>query len=221
VRPVDHVRRAGEALIAAGATEVAGHSAHDFHGVEGAVLYYLGDFLDDYATDQILRNDLGLLFVVTLGPAGLNRLKAIPLPLDFCYTRLATGDEEAWVRAGFVAPARSLGRRLRSIPAGSWSTTADHRARSALTPTSRPVCQHDRGTKGLRTWLPQLDLRANECSKGSVAGVRRARLVMGSARGAGCFGRLRPVGWPRKLDLAGQAVSVGRRCQRQGARKAR
>jgi poly-gamma-glutamate capsule biosynthesis protein CapA/YwtB (metallophosphatase superfamily) len=109
VRPVEHVRRAGKALIAAGATLVAGHSAHVFHGVEGSVLYDMGDFLDDYATDPILRNDLGLLFVVTLGTAGPRRLEVIPLALDFCFTRLAVGDEAAWIRARFRRACEELG----------------------------------------------------------------------------------------------------------------
>ncbi|HEV3498246.1 MAG TPA: CapA family protein, partial [Actinomycetes bacterium] len=46
--PVGHVRRAAAALVDAGATLVAGHSAHVPHGVAGRVLYDLGDFLDDY-----------------------------------------------------------------------------------------------------------------------------------------------------------------------------
>ena len=48
-------------MRAAGATLVAGHSAHVFHGVADRVIYDLGDFIDDYATDPALRNDLGLL----------------------------------------------------------------------------------------------------------------------------------------------------------------
>jgi len=59
--PLPHVRRAAGALRAAGATLVAGHSAHVFHGVGDHVLYDLGDFIDDYAVDPELRNDLGLL----------------------------------------------------------------------------------------------------------------------------------------------------------------
>ncbi|HET6814610.1 MAG TPA: CapA family protein, partial [Actinomycetota bacterium] len=49
--PVGHVRRAAAALVDAGATLVAGHSAHVPHGVAGPVLYDLGDFLDDYRVD--------------------------------------------------------------------------------------------------------------------------------------------------------------------------
>ena len=76
--PVRHVRRAADALVDAGATLVAGHSAHVPHGVAGSVLYDLGDFLDDYRVDPRLRNDLGLLFLVTLDARGPVRLEALP-----------------------------------------------------------------------------------------------------------------------------------------------
>src|SRR5262249_1025832 len=49
--PLDSVRHAAEALIDAGATIVAGHSAHVFHGVAPHVLYDVGDFVDDYRID--------------------------------------------------------------------------------------------------------------------------------------------------------------------------
>jgi protein-L-isoaspartate(D-aspartate) O-methyltransferase len=107
--PVPHVRRAAACLIEAGATLVAGHSAHVFHGVSGAVLYDLGDFLDDYATDPLLRNDLGLLFVVTLDAEGPRRIEAVPLTLDYCHTRLATGEDAAWIVRRFRAACEELG----------------------------------------------------------------------------------------------------------------
>lgn len=99
--PIPHVRRAAAALRGAGATVVAGHSAHVFHGVEGPVLYDLGDFLDDYATDPFLRNDLGLLFLIELDERGPLRLQAIPLRLEFCQTRLASSDEATWIARRF------------------------------------------------------------------------------------------------------------------------
>lgn len=100
-QPVPHVRMAATELCAAGATLVAGHSAHVFHGVAGQVLYDLGDFIDDYATHPELRNDLGLLFLVTFEDGGPTRLEAIPLALDFCRTRLADRDERAWIATRF------------------------------------------------------------------------------------------------------------------------
>jgi poly-gamma-glutamate synthesis protein (capsule biosynthesis protein) len=97
--PPQSIRRAARALLDAGATLVAGHSAHVFHGVAPRVLYDLGDFLDDYRVDRKLRNDLGLLFLVDLSG---DRLEAIPLKLEFTHTRLATGDDAAWITRRFT-----------------------------------------------------------------------------------------------------------------------
>jgi poly-gamma-glutamate capsule biosynthesis protein CapA/YwtB (metallophosphatase superfamily) len=107
--PVRHVRRAAGALVDAGATLIAGHSAHVPHGVAGPVLYDLGDFLDDYRVDPRLRNDLGLLFLVTLDAAGPLRLEALPLKLEFCHTRLAAGEDAAWMRGRFRSACATLG----------------------------------------------------------------------------------------------------------------
>jgi poly-gamma-glutamate capsule biosynthesis protein CapA/YwtB (metallophosphatase superfamily) len=107
--PVRHVRAAAEELVRAGATLVAGHSAHVVQGVAGRVLYDLGDFLDDYAVDPGLRNDLGMLFLVTLDEHGPIGLEAVPLKLDFCYTRFAEGEDAAWIRRRFGEACRALG----------------------------------------------------------------------------------------------------------------
>jgi poly-gamma-glutamate capsule biosynthesis protein CapA/YwtB (metallophosphatase superfamily) len=107
--PVPHVRRAARDLLEAGATLVAGHSAHVFHGVQDRVLFDLGDFLDDYAVDADLRNDLGLLCRVTLDGRGPRRLEALPLRLEYCRTRLADGWEADWVRRRFARACAQLG----------------------------------------------------------------------------------------------------------------
>jgi poly-gamma-glutamate capsule biosynthesis protein CapA/YwtB (metallophosphatase superfamily) len=111
--PVPHVRAAAGALVAAGATLVAGHSAHVFHGVQGRVLFDLGDFLDDYAVDPLLRNDLGLLFLVSVDERGPVRLEAVPLRLEFCHTRLATGDDAAWIGRRFREACDPFGTEVR------------------------------------------------------------------------------------------------------------
>ncbi|HXF56048.1 MAG TPA: CapA family protein [Actinomycetota bacterium] len=110
--PVPHVREAARALVGAGATLVAGHSAHVFHGVDGPVLYDLGDFLDDYAVDPVLRNDLGLLWLVDLDEHGPVRLEAVPLFLDFCFTTLARGPDEAWIRRRFRQACAEFGTQV-------------------------------------------------------------------------------------------------------------
>jgi poly-gamma-glutamate capsule biosynthesis protein CapA/YwtB (metallophosphatase superfamily) len=107
--PVHHVRDAAAALRDAGATLVAGHSAHVFHGVDDGVLYDLGDFVDDYRVDLELRNDLGVLWLVDLDRDGPARLEAVPLRLAFCETRLATGDDARWIRERFREACAAFG----------------------------------------------------------------------------------------------------------------
>jgi len=121
VRPVPHVRRAAAALEEAGATLVAGHSAHVFHGVGGRTLFDLGDFLDDYWTDPLLRNDLGLLWLVTLDATGPRRLEAVPLALGYCETRLASGED-----------ARTVCERFRSACLELGTEVAEHEGRLAV-----------------------------------------------------------------------------------------
>jgi poly-gamma-glutamate capsule biosynthesis protein CapA/YwtB (metallophosphatase superfamily) len=110
--PIGRVRKTAATLLDAGATLVAGHSAHVFHGIEGSVLYDLGDFLDDYRVDPVLRNDLGLLFLVELEPNGLARVEAVPLELDYCHTRLASGAAADWIRTRFRSACAALGAEV-------------------------------------------------------------------------------------------------------------
>jgi poly-gamma-glutamate synthesis protein (capsule biosynthesis protein) len=111
-QPLPYVRNAAAAFRAAGATLVAGHSAHVFHGVAGTVLYDLGDFIDDYATDPLLRNDLGLLFMVTIDDGTPKRLEAVPLALDYCFTRLADADEARWISERLQRACAALGTEV-------------------------------------------------------------------------------------------------------------
>jgi hypothetical protein len=100
--PVPHVRTSAQVLARAGARVVAGHSAHVFQGVKvlsgpSVVLYDLGDFVDDYAVDDVLRNDLGLLWLLTLDRDTAVRLELLPLQLEYAFTRAAVGADRAWI----------------------------------------------------------------------------------------------------------------------------
>ncbi|WP_307832529.1 CapA family protein [Planomonospora sp. ID91781] len=111
--PLPYVRSAAGTLVAAGADLVAGHSAHLFHGVAPPVLYDLGDFVDDYYADPDLRNDLGLLFLVTLDGRGPVRLRAVPLRLEYGRTGPARGGDREWIRDRFTAACAALGSEVR------------------------------------------------------------------------------------------------------------
>lgn len=113
--PPRYVRAAAEALIGCGATVIAGHSAHVFHGVDPPVLYDLGDFLDDYAVDPMLRNDLGLLWLVHFeGPRPVG-LEAVPLKLDYCHTRLADEEAAQWIEHRFTSACRAFGADVSTV----------------------------------------------------------------------------------------------------------
>jgi poly-gamma-glutamate capsule biosynthesis protein CapA/YwtB (metallophosphatase superfamily) len=107
--PLRYIRRAAKDLVDSGASLVAGSSAHVFHGVAWPVLFDMGDFIDDYAVSDLLRNDLGLLFLVTFGPDGPSRAEAVPLRLDFARTRLAGAADRAWIFERFTAACAEFG----------------------------------------------------------------------------------------------------------------
>jgi poly-gamma-glutamate capsule biosynthesis protein CapA/YwtB (metallophosphatase superfamily) len=108
IEPVPWVAAAGPQLRAAGADLVAGHSAHVFHGVEPGILWDLGDFVDDYAVDPLLRNDLGMLWLIRIGDDGPEEVEGVPLALDYCHTRLADAEEATWIRERFHRACRAL-----------------------------------------------------------------------------------------------------------------
>jgi poly-gamma-glutamate capsule biosynthesis protein CapA/YwtB (metallophosphatase superfamily) len=107
--PSREIRCTGEQLLRCGVALVAGHSAHVFHGVQGRVLYDVGDFLDDYRVDPVLRNDLGLLFLIDIAGGRPRRLEAVPLKLDYCHTRRATGADARWVADRFQRRCAAFG----------------------------------------------------------------------------------------------------------------
>ncbi|MCX7622302.1 MAG: CapA family protein, partial [Thermomicrobium sp.] len=81
-RPLPEHVRAGHALVEAGARIVYGHSPHVTRGIEfyrdGAILYSCGDFVDDYAVDEVERNDESFVFVAVLHDAVVAEFELIP-----------------------------------------------------------------------------------------------------------------------------------------------
>jgi poly-gamma-glutamate synthesis protein (capsule biosynthesis protein) len=132
-RPLPYIRRAAAQLRASGAAMIAGHSAHVFHGVTDSVLFDLGDFVDDYATDPVLRNDLGLLWLLTIERSAVTAVQALPLHLGYCRTTLARGGDADWVR-----------RRFRRACAEFGTDVLESDGRLVVTPAPGP----GRGAKG-------------------------------------------------------------------------
>lgn len=76
--PSRPVVRAAADLIAAGATFVAGHSAHVMQPVRRRVLFDLGDAINDYPPHPLHRADLGAVWLVRFPADGIPAVRAIP-----------------------------------------------------------------------------------------------------------------------------------------------
>ena len=97
-RQVPFARR----MIDLGADVVFGHSGHVFRAVEiyrgRPILYCAGNFVDDYAVDEVERNDESFIFFTDIGPAGPSRLRLYPTLIAGCQAFLAPAN-----RAGEIA----------------------------------------------------------------------------------------------------------------------
>ena len=117
-RPTPEFRAFAARVVDAGADIFWGHSAHVVQGIEvldgRLVLYDTGDFVDDYAVDPGLRNDLSALFLVRVGSAGLERLEIVPVFIDEMRVNLAPEPEGAWFSRRLRELSAELGTELLS-----------------------------------------------------------------------------------------------------------
>jgi poly-gamma-glutamate synthesis protein (capsule biosynthesis protein) len=100
LRPTDLFRQFAHRVIDAGADIFWGHSAHVVQGVEvyrgKPILYDTGDFIDDYAVDDLLRNDLSALFLLRVNPlATVERVDLVPVLISDMQVNLAPERERA------------------------------------------------------------------------------------------------------------------------------
>jgi poly-gamma-glutamate capsule biosynthesis protein CapA/YwtB (metallophosphatase superfamily) len=91
------------ALIEAGADLVWGHSGHVFRGIEfyqgRAILYCLGNFIDDYAVDFVERNDESCLVSLEIEGQCLTSLRLYPTIIQDCQAAVARGDQAYTIAA--------------------------------------------------------------------------------------------------------------------------
>jgi poly-gamma-glutamate synthesis protein (capsule biosynthesis protein) len=112
-RPTEAFRDFARWVIEMGADVFWGHSAHVVQGVEiwhgKPILYDTGDFVDDYAVDAKLRNDLSGLFLLRIRTLVLERIDIIPVQIARGQVNLARGAERAWFDARFTTLCAELG----------------------------------------------------------------------------------------------------------------
>ena len=103
-------------VIDAGADIFWGHSAHVVQGIElwnrGVILYDTGDFIDDYAVDAALRNDLSALFLVHFTPAGAMDIELLPVQIDNMQVNAARGLARELFERQFATLCREMGTEV-------------------------------------------------------------------------------------------------------------
>ena len=102
--PPDAFREFARWLVDDGVDVVHGHSAHVFQGIEvyrgRPILYDAGDFVDDYAVDERLRNDRSFLFELSVSAAGKPaELRLRPTEIDDFAVHEAGPEAAEWSRA--------------------------------------------------------------------------------------------------------------------------
>ncbi len=116
--PAEHIPFA-HALVDAGADVIFGHSGHIVRGIEiykeKPIIYCAGDFIDDYAVDEIERNDLGSIFVLETYDSTPSRLLLYPTIIQQFQARRAKNGE----RRAIVASIQKLSKELHT--ASTWN----------------------------------------------------------------------------------------------------
>jgi poly-gamma-glutamate capsule biosynthesis protein CapA/YwtB (metallophosphatase superfamily) len=100
-QPTEEFINFAHAMADHGAQIIHGHSAHIFQGIDNynnkLILYDTGDFVDDYAVNSDLRNDLSAFFIVTVNKFGVVNVKLLPVRIFQYQVNQATGEDYDWI----------------------------------------------------------------------------------------------------------------------------
>lgn len=121
--PREHIPFA-HALIDAGADLVFGHSGHIFRGVESykrrPIIYCAGDFIDDYAVDEIERNDESMIFCLELCQGNEIIIDLYPSYISNFQAHIAEGCRRTDILKTMDGLCRQLGTHLKLNAASSY-----------------------------------------------------------------------------------------------------
>jgi poly-gamma-glutamate synthesis protein (capsule biosynthesis protein) len=118
-RPTAEDREFAHRVIDAGADVFWGHSAHLVQGVElwhdKPILFDTGDFLDDYADDPDLRNDLSALFLLRVHPPAIERIDLVPVAISGRQVNRAQGKDREWFCQRLTTLSAELGTGVQVV----------------------------------------------------------------------------------------------------------
>lgn len=112
--PKEH-KSIGHAIIDAGADLIFGHSGHVFRGIEiyknRPIIYSAGDFIDDYAVDEIEKNDESFIFVLEQDSS--LKLYLYPTCINQFQANLASSHRERVILSKMESLCKDLGSKLK------------------------------------------------------------------------------------------------------------
>jgi poly-gamma-glutamate synthesis protein (capsule biosynthesis protein) len=115
-RPTKAFKEFAHATIDAGADIFHGHSAHIFQGIEiykgKLIMYDTGDFVDDYAVDEELRNDQTFLFLVTLNKEKIEKVELIPGLISYMQVNRAKGIDFEEITNKMIKLSEEIGTKM-------------------------------------------------------------------------------------------------------------
>jgi poly-gamma-glutamate capsule biosynthesis protein CapA/YwtB (metallophosphatase superfamily) len=102
-------------LIDMGIDIIHGHSAHHIQGIEfykgKPIMYGLGDFVDDYAIDDIYRNDLGFAYFLNIKNKKVDSIELHPTKISYFSVNKLTPehDDYKWLKNKMTPLCASFG----------------------------------------------------------------------------------------------------------------
>jgi poly-gamma-glutamate capsule biosynthesis protein CapA/YwtB (metallophosphatase superfamily) len=119
--PEEHVT-AAHLFVDAGAHVIFGHSPHVVRGIEvyrgRPILYSCGNYVDDYAVDEVERNDESFIFCLDYTAGALQRLLLVPTMIEDFQARLAQGRDAERIVRRMRTLCAGLGTEARHVPEG-------------------------------------------------------------------------------------------------------
>lgn len=115
--PPEEHKSIGHAMIDAGADLIFGHSGHVFRGIEvyknRPIIYSAGDFIDDYAVDEIEKNDESFIFVLEKEQDFSLKLYLYPICISQFQVNLASPNREKAIFSQMKNLCEDLGSKLK------------------------------------------------------------------------------------------------------------
>ncbi|TCV80239.1 CapA family protein [Sulfurirhabdus autotrophica] len=135
-RPSEKFKRLAHNLIDMGWKVIFGHSAHVFQGIEiykgCPIIFAAGNLVDDYFVDPAFKNDHQMLFELELSNSTLHSIRLLPVFIEACHTRLATGKQFELIVNSMTTLCSEMGTQVERKGGKVWIDARRHSSEALL-----------------------------------------------------------------------------------------